>query len=239
MGQARDERKDERGIENDTALMEPSAEEPGTKMTGKGAIPPVQDGFADTGPSASDRAYGGYVRVTASTLNVRSSPTTRGQNIIGKLHRGALVEQIGRQGEWVEINNHGTRGFVHHAYVEHADTRPSAESSREVMQMFREVNGDEGRGAPPGPEAQAEVMEMFREVNGDQGRGAPPGPEAQAEVMEMFREVNGDQGRGAPPGPEAQAEVMQMFREVNGDEGRGAPPKLSPEERQKLLDDLE
>jgi hypothetical protein len=238
MGHARDERVNDQQATQDTAMMEPEAEQPATKMTGQGNIPPVGAGFADAGPSASDRAYGGYVRVKASTLNVRSEATTQSA-IVGKLHRGKLVEQRGQVGDWVQIAYGGGTAFVHGAYVEHADTRPSKESSDEVMQMFREVNGDEGRGAPPSKESRDEVMEMFREVNGEQGRGAPPSKESRDEVMNDFREVNGDQGRGAPPSPEAQAEVMQLFREVNGDEGRGAPPKLSDEERQKLLDDLE
>jgi hypothetical protein len=239
MAQAREERDNQQQTaDQDTSVKEPTVEEPSTKMTGAGNVPPVMNGFADPGPSASDRAYGGYVRVTASTLNVRSEPTTDSK-VVGKLHRGKLVEQRGEVGEWVQIRHGGGTAYVHGKYVEHADTRPSKESSDEVMQMFREVNGEQGRGAPPSKEDSAEVMQMFREVNGDQGRGAPPSKESMAEVMQDFREVNGDQGRGAPPSKEAMAEVMQDFREVNGEPGRGAPPKLSDEERQKLLDDLE
>jgi hypothetical protein len=238
MAQAREERDTQQSAEQDMAIKEPTADEPSTKMTSAGSIPPVMNGFADAGPSASDRAYGNYVRVQASTLNVRSEPTTESK-IVGKLHRGKLVEQRGQVGDWVQIRYGGGTAFVHGKYVELADTRPSKESSDEVMQMFREVNGEQGRGAPPSKEDMAEVMQMFREVNGEQGRGAPPSKEDSAEVMQMFREVNGEQGRGAPPSKEDMAEVMQDFREVNGDQGRGAPPKMSDEERQKLLDDLE
>jgi uncharacterized protein YgiM (DUF1202 family) len=213
MAHGRDERVSERTGETDTTMMESTAEQPTTRMTDKGNIPPVMNGFADSGPSASDRAYGGYVRVQASTLNVRAEPTTDSK-VVGKLHRGKLVEQRGQVGDWVQIAYAGGTAYVHGSYVEPADTRPSQETT-------------------------ADMMNDFREVNDDQGRGAPPGKETTADMMNDFREVNGDQGRGAPPSKETTAEMMNDFREVNGDQGRGAPPKMTDEERKKLLDELE
>ena len=120
MGAGRDER-DRQGNEqqfiHDTDLMEPSFES-GTKMTGDGLIPPVQDGFKTPGPTASERAYGSYVQVTASTLNVRSSPSSDSKaNVIGKLHRGAKLEQRGRDGDWVKISFKGQTAFVHGSQV--------------------------------------------------------------------------------------------------------------------------
>ena len=202
MATARDEhakQADTQGFTNDTDLMRPDFDEPRTRMTSQGEIPPVQEGFAAEGPTASERAFGSYVVVTASTLNVRSSPSTESKaNIVGKLHRGAKVEQRGREGDWIKINFHGGTAYVHGDYVAPIDTRPSAEASAEAMKDFREVNGDDlmqpeaGVGKPPSKEAMADVMNDFREVNGDIGRGKPPGPELQAEIMQMFREVNGD-----------------------------------------------
>ncbi|MBL0213626.1 MAG: hypothetical protein IPQ07_07075 [Myxococcales bacterium] len=76
----------------------------------------------------------------------------------------------------------------------------------------------------------AEVMEMFREVNGDpaasdaaRGKGKPPSAKDSAAAMEDFREVNGEQGRGAPPSAKDSAEVMEMFPQVNGDPATSAP----------------
>ncbi len=169
MAQAREDQQKQpaQAIENDTQLMDPFAES-NEQIQTQGKVPPVLGDFGSAGPSASDRAYGGYVRVLASTLNVRSSPTTESKNnIVGKLHRGALVEQVGREGDWVKIAFHGQTAYVHHHYVVAADTRPSKEGQAEVMDMFREVNGEQGRGKPPGPEMQAEIMQMFREVNGE------------------------------------------------------------------------
>lgn len=184
MAHARDEHARQhgaQGIENDTDLMQPELDS-GARFTNQGAIPPVADGFATPGPTASDRAYGGYVRVLASTLNVRSSPSKESKaNIVGKLHRGALVEQTGREGDWVKINFHGGSAYVHHAYVAIADTRPSEKTRAELMQDFREVNGDHGRGAPPSAETQAELMQMFREVNGEPER-KPPSEELLSEL---------------------------------------------------------
>jgi hypothetical protein len=230
MGTARDEharQADTQGIQNDTDLMDPSVDA-GPRMTGHGAIPDVEDGFGSAGPTASDLAYGSYVQVTASVLNVRAQPSTSAPKV-GKLTRGTKVEVRGRDGDWVAVSYAGGTGYVHGNYVVPIDTRPSAEASAEVMQMFREVNGEEGRGAPPSPEASAEVMQMFREVNGEPGRGRPPSAESSAEVMNDFREVNGDIGRGRPPSAESSAEVMKDFWEVNG----GPPVKKD------ILDDLE
>ena len=239
MGQLRDEhakQHDAQAVGNDTDLMVPGVES-SARMTGQGAIPPVQGDFAAPGPTASDRAYGSYLVVTASTLNVRSSPSTESKaNIVGKLQRGAKVAQYGTEGDWVKIEYRGQSAYVHHNYVAPVDTRPSAEASAEVMKDFREVNGDDlmepsaetGRGKPPSAADSAEVMNDFREVNGDVGRGKPPSAESSAEVMQIFREVNGDElmapGRGKPPSAADSADVMNDFREVNGDVGRGRPP---------------
>jgi len=136
MGTARDERDrqgNEQQLINDTDLMEPSFES-GTKMTGDGLIPLVEDGFETPGPTASERAYGSYVQVTASTLNVRSSPSSDSKaNVIGKLHRGAKLEQRGRDGDWVKISFKGQTAFVHGSQVAPVNTRASADMGDELM----------------------------------------------------------------------------------------------------------
>ncbi|MGN6110663.1 MAG: hypothetical protein ACTHU0_36510 [Kofleriaceae bacterium] len=111
------------------------------------------------------------------------------------------------------------------------------------MELFREVNGEGGRGAAPSAEGRAEAMELFREVNGgpargaahgEGGRGGAPSAEGRAEAMELFREVNDEPGRGAAPSAEGRAEAMELFREVNDEGGRGGAP--SAEGRAEALE---
>jgi hypothetical protein len=175
MGTARDEharQNEAHGMQNDADLMDPSFDA-GPRMTGQGAIPDVEDGFGGGGPTASDLAYGSYVQVTASVLNVRAQPSTSAPKV-GTLTRGAKIECRGRDGDWVAVSYHGGTAYVHGSYVVPIDTRPSAEGQAEVMAAFREANSEDdlmapsfARGKPPGAATTADNMKDFREVNGD------------------------------------------------------------------------
>ncbi|HSD86286.1 MAG TPA: hypothetical protein VLB44_02185, partial [Kofleriaceae bacterium] len=88
---------------------------------------------------------------------------------------------------------------------------PSAKDNAEVMEMFREVNGD------PAPATAGAKPATNATANAKAGVGKPPSAADSAGVMNDFREVNGDVGRGKPPSAKDNAEVMEMFREVNGD----------------------
>lgn len=60
----------------------------------------------------------GQGTVTADTLNVRSVPRSSGNAPVGKLSRGAVVEVLARQGEWLEITHGSGTAWVHGGYVQ-------------------------------------------------------------------------------------------------------------------------
>lgn len=55
-------------------------------------------------------------KVTASSLNIRSRPDPSGR-ILGRIAQDALVEIVGEQDNWFEIDFHGTPAFAHAGYV--------------------------------------------------------------------------------------------------------------------------
>lgn len=62
--------------------------------------------------------------IIASSLNVRSSPSTAASNI-SSLQRGASVELLEKTGDWYRINVNGTEGYVHASHVSVNDTPPA------------------------------------------------------------------------------------------------------------------
>jgi len=56
------------------------------------------------------------VEVTATTLNVRSSPSTQGARL-GSVQRGQIYASLRRQGEWHELQFDGRRGWSHASYL--------------------------------------------------------------------------------------------------------------------------
>ncbi len=56
------------------------------------------------------------VEVTATTLNVRSSPSTQGTRV-GQVQRGQVYVSLRRQGDWHELQFDGRRGWSHASYV--------------------------------------------------------------------------------------------------------------------------
>lgn len=71
----------------------------------------------------------GPVKVTASVLRVRSTPTIGRDNILGRLMRNQVVEAVGHQGDWVEINYRGQTAFIHSSFVVGALEAPAAKTA--------------------------------------------------------------------------------------------------------------
>ncbi len=66
------------------------------------------------------------VKVTASSLRVRTSPSTSSPaNIVGRYRRGHVVQAYGREGDWLRVDHDGQAAFVHGKYVRvSADAAP-------------------------------------------------------------------------------------------------------------------
>ncbi|MDZ5471909.1 N-acetylmuramoyl-L-alanine amidase [Bacillus sp. 31A1R] len=60
------------------------------------------------------KAWSGYV--SASTLNVRKSPTTK-SSVVSKLKKGTKVKIVAQQGSWLQISYKNTKGWVSSTYV--------------------------------------------------------------------------------------------------------------------------
>lgn len=56
------------------------------------------------------------VEVTATTLNVRSAPSTQGARL-GQVQRGQVYVSLRRQGDWHELQFDGRRGWSHASYL--------------------------------------------------------------------------------------------------------------------------
>lgn len=89
----------------------------------------VKDDDAENEGGGAGKAEVGPVRITASVLRVRSSPKINKGNIVGRLTKGTVVEAIGHQGEWVEIQYKGQTAFVHSSFVVGAEevAQPTAQ----------------------------------------------------------------------------------------------------------------
>ncbi|MBA3464986.1 MAG: SH3 domain-containing protein [Deltaproteobacteria bacterium] len=96
----------------------------------------LMDPYAETNESEQEegganegaKTANGPMTVTASVLRVRSSPTSSSKNnIIGKLKRGAVVEAVATEGDWVKIKHNDQTAYVHGKYVTPAE--PAAETA--------------------------------------------------------------------------------------------------------------
>ncbi|MDT7540444.1 MAG: hypothetical protein QOE33_348 [Acidobacteriota bacterium] len=65
--------------------------------------------------------------VTASKLNLRSTPDTSG-NVIKQLPRGTLVEIVEEQGDWLKVSVGGQQGFVSEGFVSRQEDAPEADT---------------------------------------------------------------------------------------------------------------
>jgi len=58
--------------------------------------------------------------ITAKTLNVRNQPNTDCQ-ILGKLHKGDIVNILHEYKDWIKINYSGSEAFLYKQYVDFTD----------------------------------------------------------------------------------------------------------------------
>ncbi|MBU8879517.1 SH3 domain-containing protein [Bacillus sp. FJAT-29790] len=72
----------------------------------------IQDNSAN-----SEAANGQHGKITANSLNIRTSPSLNG-NVIGKLHAGETVKIISQNREWTEISHSGKRAWISSQYVQ-------------------------------------------------------------------------------------------------------------------------
>lgn len=67
--------------------------------------------------SYSSAVWARAVKVTASSLNVRTSPRVTSYNRIGTVRRGQIYREISRSGSWVKIQFDHRAAWVHGSYV--------------------------------------------------------------------------------------------------------------------------
>ncbi|MCA0988730.1 N-acetylmuramoyl-L-alanine amidase [Guptibacillus algicola] len=84
-------------------------------LGGEGALPSKVVGSYESKQATEEVALGTAV-VTASSLNVRTAPTTAGTRI-GALPRHSEVAIYGFEGDWVKIKYSGQYAYVHGAYL--------------------------------------------------------------------------------------------------------------------------
>jgi uncharacterized protein YgiM (DUF1202 family) len=70
----------------------------------------------------------GTGKVTASSLNVRSGPST-GSSRIGSLARNAQVDILEKQGSWYKVKRGSTVGYVHGDYLNVSNGQESSRDS--------------------------------------------------------------------------------------------------------------
>lgn len=116
------------------------------QFTNQGPIPAVQPDGPAPGPSASDRAFG-TLKVTASGLNVRSSPA-KADNIIGGLQHSEQVQSTGEAGDWVSVSFRGVNAFVHGAFVEPVTGGSGPRVAADAHHVATELHGG-GMNATP------------------------------------------------------------------------------------------
>jgi hypothetical protein len=91
------------------------------------------------------------VRITTDLLNVRRTPQLAAGNVIGGLHRGAVVMPLAREGEWLRIAYDGTAAFIHGDYVEQA--QPTAAAAPGLSAEAAPALGSENQSASTPPQA--------------------------------------------------------------------------------------
>ncbi len=71
----------------------------------------------------------GVGKITASQLNVRSTPAKADDNVIGQLDRGTPVTPLAKRGPWLEIPHGQQPGFVWSQWVEFDGSTPTPDPS--------------------------------------------------------------------------------------------------------------
>jgi hypothetical protein len=121
------------------------------------------------GPDLQCWLEGVGVRITASRLNVRSTPGSASrETIVGQLVRGQIIEAFGREGDWLMIQFGGQDTYIHGGYVEPLNTAETAsggsgggtaaESGGDTVASTTPASGADQSGA--GPESVLPVSEQ-------------------------------------------------------------------------------
>lgn len=103
--------------------------DPEAKADAPQTAAPAKDDDAENEATAGAKPDLGPVKVTASALRVRSSPTIARDNIVGRLTRHQVVEAVGHQNDWVEIKYHGQTAFIHSSFVASAQDAPAPKTA--------------------------------------------------------------------------------------------------------------
>lgn len=119
-------------------------------------------------PATSDKVLPlGPVRVTASMLNIRSTPDAEAKdNIVGGLRRGKVVTAVAQQGEWLVIDYQGEKAFVHGDYVRAAHRRRGqAEAQNEAQNEAHDEHGEGAEHTDAAPKLEAAETSEPRSVD--------------------------------------------------------------------------
>ena len=85
---------------------------------------------AQLGPDQVCWDDGVQVRITASRLNVRTTPSSASRaSIVGQLACGQSTEAFGREGDWLMIQFGGQHAYIHGGYVEPMETAPAPDTA--------------------------------------------------------------------------------------------------------------
>jgi hypothetical protein len=127
-----------------------------------------------TGPHSHSWSGPAHLRVTASALNVRTSPSVGDAgNVIGGLEHGALVDSIDREGDWVVITYRGERAYVHGSFVEVVPAKRPTETAAAPVAAHTEAPA-----VAPSPIAAAKVHELAPTVLPEKVAARAPAHEA-------------------------------------------------------------
>ena len=74
-------------------------------------------GSDDQSSDSSEGSSGEMMTVTATSVNVRSEPSTDGY-IMGSYTAGSKVERKGEIDGWIEIDYNGQTGYIYSDYLE-------------------------------------------------------------------------------------------------------------------------
>ncbi|HEU0033693.1 MAG TPA: D-alanyl-D-alanine carboxypeptidase family protein [Kofleriaceae bacterium] len=97
---------------------------------------------AKSGETKPGTTLVGPVRVTASSLRVRSSASaSNARNVVGRLPRGSVVTATGQSGKWLQIEHAGGSAFVHADYVTSATATPEQATALAPTQAGEEDDG--------------------------------------------------------------------------------------------------
>lgn len=153
-------------------------------------------------PTAADVPLG-QVRITASSLRVRSSPSAAGKNnVVGRLTRGAVVTAEAKQGDWLRIEHAGQTCFIHGDYCASVIAPPK--------KLDKQPSGEEDDGGGATQETAPPVVEAKPEPKPAEAKPEPRPAEAKPEPVIATPAPIADARQGAAPEikPEAAPPVV-------------------------------